>query len=517
MAFSLDPLSVNTPSLATPSPIKFSRMLFLALAGACLPLSLAPFDWWWLGVLVMAALVAGLDRSSAKHSFFLGWIFGSASFLTGVSWVYIAIHDFGATPAYLALPMTAIFCIFLGIVPALFCYAYSRWVRDGRGGRILGFAAMWVLCEWLRGWIFTGFPWLYLGYSQLNTPLSGWSPVVGVYGLSFWVALSGAALAQFLIAPNKTKLSSAAPLLACALLFGQGYLLKQTEWTQAKDVAPLRIGAVQSNISQEKKWAYTQYWATLELYDQASEKLWADADLVIWPEAAIPALYHNAQSFFDYIAERAAANDSALITGVPTRFDENMYNSAMVISGGEGIYHKQRLVPFGEYVPLGQYIHGLLKIFDLPLSSFSRGGAEQSHLAVKGWELAPSICYEIAYPDLIAQSARGSDVLFTISNDAWFGHSIGPDQHMQMAQMRALENGRELIRVTSTGITALVDHQGNIRSRVPSFTETALRGEVHAREGSTPFTRYGSTPIILLCFALILAARIKPRQSPRPS
>ncbi len=465
----------------------------------------------------MAALAAGLNRAGPKHSFLLGWSFGSGSFLTGVSWVYIAMHDFGATPAYLALPMTAVFCIFLGLVPALFCYAYSRWVRDGKAGRILGFAAIWVLCEWLRGWLFTGFPWLYLGYGHLHTALAGWSPVVGVYGLSFWVALSGAALAQVIIAPPSAKRPSVVALLGCALLFGQGYLLAQNEWTQATAKEPLRISAVQSNISQEKKWAYTQYWATLELYDQASEKLWADSDLVIWPEAAIPALYHNAQSFFDYIAERAAANNSALITGVPTRFDEKMHNSAMVISGGEGIYHKQRLVPFGEYVPLSSYIQGLLKIFDLPLSSFSRGGSDQAHLSVKGWQLAPSICYEIAYPDLIAQSARDSDVLFTISNDAWFGHSIGPDQHMQMAQMRALENGRELIRVTSTGISAIVDHHGNIRTRVPSFTQTALRGEVYAREGSTPFTRYGSTPIILLCFALILCARIGAKQSPRPS
>ena len=264
---------------------------------------------------------------------------------------------------------------------------------------------------------------------------------------------------------------------------------------------------MQSNISQEKKWAYTQYWATLEQYDLASEELWPDSDLVIWPEAAIPTLYHNALSYFEYIAERAEANNSALITGVPTRTKEDMHNSVMVISGGEGIYHKQRLVPFGEYVPLAHYLRGLIAFFDLPMSSFNRGDPDQGHLQVKGWQLAPSICYEIAYPDLVAQSARHSDLLFTISNDAWFGRSIGPDQHMQMAQMRSLENGRELIRVTSTGITAIVDHHGNIRTRIPSFTAGNLKGVVHARNGTTPFTRYGSAPIIVLCFGLVLCAR----------
>jgi len=483
------------------------KYLFVAVAGASLTLSLAPFDWWWTAIIAMAALAASMNTASSKQGFLLSWCFGSASFATGVSWVYVAMHDFGETSAILATLMTGVFCIGLGLVPALLGYCYCRWVRDGNAGRTLGFAALWVLSEWLRGWVFTGFPWLYLGYGHLHTAMAGWSPVVGVYGLSFWVALSGSAIALCITAPKALKRHGYASLAACVALFGLGFSLQKHEWTTADSKAPLRIGAVQSNISQEKKWAYTQYWATLEQYDNASEELWADSDLVIWPEAAIPALYHNALSYFDYIAERAEANNSALITGIPTRFDENMYNSVMVISGGEGIYHKQRLVPFGEYVPLSHYIRGVIKFFDLPMSSFSRGGPDQAHLQVKGWQLAPSICYEIAYPDLVARSAGDSDLLFTISNDAWFGHSIGPDQHMQMAQMRALENGRELIRVTSTGITALVDHHGNIRTRIPSFTAGNLKGVVHARSGTTPFTRYGSMPIIVLCVGLVLCAR----------
>lgn len=494
--------------------MKISHYVFAATAGASITLSLAPFDWWWIAIFAMAALAACLNTTTAKQGFMRAWCFGSASFATGVSWVYIAMHDFGETPSMLAVPMTAIFCIGLGLIPALFGYCYSRWIRDGIAGKTLGFAALWVIFEWLRGWIFTGFPWLYLGYGHLHTPMAGWSPVIGVYGLSFWVALSGAALALCLTAPAALKPYGYSTLAACLALFGLGFSLQKQEWTLAADTPPLRIGAVQSNISQEKKWAYTQYWATLEQYDLASEELWPDSDLVIWPEAAIPALYHNALSYFDYIAERAQANNSALITGVPTRFEEDMYNSVMVISGGEGIYHKQRLVPFGEYVPLSHYIRGLIKFFDLPMSSFTRGGSDQGHLNVKGWQLAASICYEIAYPDLISDSARNSDLLFTISNDAWFGHSIGPDQHMQMAQMRALENGRELIRVTSTGITAIVDHHGNIRTRIPSFEAGNLKGIVHARSGTTPFTRYGSTPIIILCGALVICAGFLRRSNP---
>ena len=314
--------------------MKISHYAFVAVAGASLTLSLAPFDWWWTAIIAMAALAASLNSATAKQGFMLGWTFGSASFATGVSWVYVAMHDFGGTSVALAIPMTALFCIGLGLVPALFAYIYCRWVRDGIAGKTLGFAAMWVLAEWLRGWIFTGFPWLYLGYGHLHTAMAGWSPVIGVYGLSFWVALSGAAIAFSITAPAQLKRHGYASIAACVALFALGFSLQNHEWTTADAKPPLRIGAVQSNISQEKKWAYTQYWATLEQYDLASEELWADSDLVIWPEAAIPTLYHNALSYFEYIAERAEANNSALITGVPTRTKEDMHNSVMVISGG---------------------------------------------------------------------------------------------------------------------------------------------------------------------------------------
>jgi apolipoprotein N-acyltransferase len=489
------------------------NLLLCLLAGATFPLSLAPFDWWGFGVLSLATLAFALRDAAPRRGAFLAWIYGSASFATGVSWIYIAMHDFGDTSALLSGLMTAIFCLGLGAIPAAFGYCYCRWVRGHRRIQILGFATAWVLFEWLRGWLLTGFPWLYSGYGHLHTALAGWAPITGIHGLNLWVALAGAATAHWASSlPQNLKGkhwralgASTLPLLGCFALYFLGDSLKSIEWTRDAGRPPLKVGAVQSNITQDQKWAYTQYWATLELYDQASEGLWQGNDLVIWPEAAVPALYHHALPFFDYMRERAELNDTALVTGVPTRDGDDMYNSVMVISGGSGIYNKQRLVPFGEYVPLARFIRGLIPFFDLPLSSFSRGGPGQQPLEVKGWQLAPSICYEIVYPDLVARGAQNADLLFTISNDAWFGHSIGPAQHMEMAQMRALENGRELIRVTSTGITATVDHRGNIRERLPAFTRADLRTTVHARSGQTPFNRHGSLPVLGLC-ALLLAA-----------
>jgi apolipoprotein N-acyltransferase len=460
-----------------------------------------------MGIVSLAALAFLLSNATPKQGWLLGWAHGSGNFLVGVSWIYIAIHDFGYHPVILSAIMTAAFCIAMGLITGLVGYVYCRWIRDGRAGRVLGFAACWVLFEWLRSWLFTGFPWLLAGYSQLHTPLGAWAPVAGVFALSFWVALSGAAFALLVQAPRKGL-----PALLASLLFaGLALSLHAIEWTQAADKAPLRIGALQSNIPQDKKWKDEEYWATLDYYDVASRELWSTTDLVIWPEAAIPSLYHHALPYFDYIREQANTGGSALISGVPTRNGDDIYNSVLVISGGEGIYNKQRLVPFGEYVPLREFMGSLISLFDLPLSSFSRGGDDQALLQVKNWKLAASICYEIVYPDLIAKSANGADVLFTISNDGWFGDSIGPDQHMQMAQMRALENGRELIRVTSTGITGLIDHHGNLTKRIASFEQATLTGVVHAREGQTPFTRYGSIPILVLC-GLLVGIAIMTRQ-----
>lgn len=488
--------------------------LLLAVASGCLvPLSLAPFSFWGFGILALTGLVLSLRTAAPRQAMLLAWLFGTVSFAAGVSWVFVAMHSYGEVSAPLAVIMTGLFCAGLGLIPALFGYVYARWLRGSALVQPLGFAAGWTVFEWLRGWILTGFPWLYIGYGHVHSPLAGWAPVLGIHGLNFIVALSAAALAALFLSLRQSAAKTPALLavLGCTALYALGASLNTVEWTQPSDRPPLSIGAVQANIDQGQKWAYSNYWQTLELYDQASEALWPLVDVVIWPEAAIPALYHHAEPFFDYMRERAERNDTTLITGVPTRNGEAMHNSVLVVSGGEGIYHKQRLVPFGEYVPLGNLIRGLIPFFDLPMSSFSLGGADQQPLNARGWQLAPSICYEIVYPDLVARGAQDVDLLFTISNDAWFGHSLGPEQHMQMAQMRALENGRELVRVTGSGITATVDHRGNILERAPAFTATNLVAEVHARQGQTPFNRFGSAPVLalagLLCLAQLLANR----------
>ena len=221
-------------------------------------------------------------------------------------------------------------------------------------------------------------------------------------------------------------------------------------------------------------------------------------DIVIWPEAAIPGYLQRAQPFLQPLVERAANSETALITGVPSRppGGDAYYNSIVALGHGRGEYHKQRLVPFGEYVPMEQLLRGLIAFFDLPMSSFSPGPEGQGPLRVGAYRAAPFICYEIVYAEQVASAARDADLMITISNDSWFGDSIGPLQHLQITQMRALENGRYILRGTNNGVSAIIDHQGRIVKRSEQFVATTLVGEVNVMLGNTPFGSFGTTPMI---------------------
>jgi apolipoprotein N-acyltransferase len=265
---------------------------------------------------------------------------------------------------------------------------------------------------------------------------------------------------------------------------------------------------VQADIQQEVKWNPQHYRDTLAQYQALSAPLWPQVQIVIWPEAAIPNYYDAAADFFARQVAAARPYGTALISGVPYRTpptpaqpDGGIYNSAIALGNGSGVYHKQHLVPFGEYVPLEHWLRGLIAFFDLPMSDFQAGPPGQPPLRAAGITLAPYLCYEIVYPDLV-RHAR-ADVLLTLSNDAWFGRSIGPLQHLQMARMRALENGRQLIRATGNGVTALIDEHGAITARLPQFEPAVLTGSVQPLRGATPFSRTGSLPVLLLCLLSI--------------
>ena len=380
---------------------------------------------------------------------------------------------------------------------------YVRFVRALPGGMLVGFPVTWVLSEWLRSWLLTGFPWLYLGYAHIDTPIAGWAPIVGVFGLSFICALTGICL--FLAWRSRQAIACVTYAVIVITLWAGGAVLKPMEWVVKGSEQPLHVVIYQPNVPQEHKWDPAWYRPILRQLQEASESHYG-ADILVWPESAIPNYYQRAREFLDPIAQRAADNETTLITGLPSMADEgeNYYNSAIALGQGEGVYHKKHLVPFGEYVPLEGLLRGLIAFFDLPMSAFSSGASDQAPLRAGAYRVAPYICYEVVYPELVARSARDSDLLITISNDSWFGNSIGPLQHLQIAQMRALENGRYMIRGTNNGVSALIDHRGQILAQTEQFVEATLEGEVEVMLGNTPFGSFGVTPIIVGCWITLL-------------
>ena len=498
--------------------------LLACLAGVLLPFSLAPY-----GVVVLAPLSVLLllltVMQPAQWQQLSVWrltgryfLYGVGSFGVGVSWVYVSIHDYGYTSVALAIFVTVLWVLGLSMVLALPWWVWHRCVvqRQQKGvmdcGLLAGFAAVWVLNEWVRSWLLTGFPWLYIGYSQTLTWLGGWAPLLGVFGVSLMTVLPVVLLFGALQSPSVKSVSCCVAVTVLALLGGR--YCGEHAWTTPQPTATQAVSLIQGNVLQEQKWRPEQRQAIRQLYRNMTEPELVPGQLVVWPEAAIPELYTPAHPFFTEMQTQLQQRGGALIAGVPSLHYDNegrrmYYNSLLSLGEAQGFYHKRRLVPFGEYVPLQDWVEGLLDFFKLPISDFRRGPAEQTNLSTGSLTVAGSICYEIAYPDLVAEQAGTADFLLTVSNDSWFGHSIGPHQHLQMAQMRARENGRILLRATSNGITAIVQPTGEISASLPQFQPGILHGRVMAYAGQTPFQRTGSWPALLLCVGLFCASVLR--------
>lgn len=487
-----------------PIPL-ISAMIFALLAGAIFPLALSPYHWWPLALLSPALFYVLLSQRSAKHAFWIGQSYGFGLWSVGAFWLYTSVHVYGDTSAIVSLGMIAFVGMAMGVFSAIQAYIYRRFFGESP----LTFAPLWVMGEWVKTWIFTGFPWLFAGYAFTTYQLDNFAPLAGIYAVSFVVIFIAAALIEAI----KGKLFWILPsILLVMIAVGLGHIT----WTTPKNNKPLSVSLVQGNIPQDLKWLTEYQGETLSIYATLSQKEWG-RDLVVWPESSIPMFQTDVQPFLDAVDEHAKAHGSAWVTGIPYAQEDsynpvtNSYNefyNSILAEGADshGLYKKQRLVPFGEYIPLSGALFWVLPSMqnDITMASFSAGDDDQQPLIVKGHRLAAAICYEIAYPNLTRKNALNSDFLVTISNDAWFTGSDGPWQHLQMAQMRAKETGRWIIRATNTGVTAFINDQGHIVKRLPQDVRDVLRGELPAMQGKTPYMRFGDWPILLISGLLLL-------------
>ncbi len=488
-------------------------------------LSLAPFNYWVCGLLsltLFAWLYLFASRGQpmrGRSALWLAFCFGLGLYATGGSWVYVSITNFGNSSSPLGFALTGGFVALMAALLAAPFYFLGRFTAN-KFSFALAFAALWFISEWFRSWMFTGFPWLFAGYAHLGTWMSGWAPVLSVYGIGLLLALSGAVLALAIggcLAPLKRP-AHIALIGAAVLPWPLGAALANIQWTQAEG-GIITVGLVQANIPQEKKWLPEFRGETISRYQEGTRALSErDVDVIIWPEAALPMLYGQAPNLMQALQRNAEKTGIDLISGI--LYDAHntedgtrkVHNSAAVFGRSPSVYHKRHLVPFGEYVPLENLIRGTIEFFNLPTSFIRSGPDQQGPLNAGGASWAPLICYEIVYPRLVADSALSSQVLLTISNDAWFGDSIGPLQHMQMAQMRALETGRYLVRGTNTGVTAIVDPRGQIIEQLPQFERSNMTGDIRAMRGSTPFMLAGIFSVFALALPMLALALLFSRK-----
>lgn len=494
---------------ASPIKLPIGLLLLIAwLAGAMFSFSLAPYGYWVLALVSPAILYALLlSPMSNKRAFLIGEAYGMGLWCVGAFWLYTAIHTYGETPAVFALLAIVMMGLFMGLFHGVMAWFFHAHL----GKQPFAFAAIWVAQEWLKTWVFTGFPWLFVGYAFTEQYwLSSIAPVFGVFAVSFLAVLFAASAVE--VARRRAGFFIAAILF---VLSTTALWQINPQWTQAKDTPNLKVSLIQGNIPQDIKWLTEYQYETLEIYAKLTSTEW-DSDVIIWPESAIPMFQTQAMAFINKIDQIAQETDTAWITGIPFKDDEKynpqvdfyppFYNSVLALGkGGEGLYKKQRLVPFGEYIPF----EGVLNLFpnlagSQDIMSYRRGNAQQAPLKVRGHNVGSALCYEVAYPETTRKNAMNTDFLLTISNDAWFGSSAGPLQHLQMVQMRSLETGRWFVRGTNTGVTAIINERGKIVDQAPQFKRTVLRGEVQARTGQTPFMRYGQYPILGFISVLLL-------------
>jgi apolipoprotein N-acyltransferase len=463
----------------------------LTVAGFA-PLGAAPIPFATLAFL----LILWRSSSSARDAFQIGFAFGAGLFGAGVSWVYVSLHDFGMMPAPLAALGTLAFCAILALYPAGAGWCLLRLRPESPSGAVIAFAAVWTLFEWIRGWLFTGVPWLAVGYSQAGSPLAGLATVTGVYGVSFATALCSGLLWMLASGTRRARIASA---VALVLAFGTGYLLSRIAWTTPQG-APFRVALLQGNIPQDLKFQAERYAATLATYRRMIEA--SRARLIVLPETAIPRFLDAVDpEYLKDIARIAVERNADVLIGVPVRDAGGRYFNSVVSAGASPAqrYDKSHLVPFGEFVPSG--FGWIVKALTIPLSDFSLGPENPRPLALAGQRVAPNICWEDAFGEEIIRQLPEATLLVNVSNVAWFGDSLAPSQHLQISRMRAIETGRTMLRATNTGVTAIVDPHGQVVARLPQFTEGVLSGEVLGYAGATPYVRFGNVPIVILCLA----------------
>lgn len=480
---------------------KYVGEIIALFSGIILTFAFAPFRIFPLGIISPALFLIALLNLTPKRALLRGWLFGVGLLGSGVYWVFISLRVYGYSSIFFATLTTIILIAAFAFYYGVQGYLLARFFPKTTISKcLLVFPTLWVLSEWIRSWLFTGFPWLSLGYSQITSPLKGLAPIFGIYGISFAsVFTSGAlvALIYFYKTINKTIIIS-----SILLLWIISYVLFYVPWTHPLP-KNMSVALVQGNIPQQQKWKPEQIDNILQTYWRLTQKAWRN-QIIIWPEAAIIITDRDAKSYLEMVNEAAIKHKAAILTGIPIYKNFQFFNGMIALGEGQGYYLKRHLLPFGDYIPLRLLFSVFSAFVQIPMSDFTHGPEQQPVLTAQNIPIAAFICYEIVFPEEVIKSLPAAQLLVLITDDSWFGKSIASAQHLEMGQMRALETGRYLLFCSNSGITAIINPKGNLQATAPEFEEYILTGTIQPMVGTTPFVLWGNYPVILLpLFGLI--------------
>lgn len=472
--------------------------------GALLSLGFAPFDAWPLALACTAYLFLAWHEATPGRAAKAGFAFTAGTYLAGTYWLYHSIYEIGHAPIALTIFAMLGLVAIMASYTALLGYALARWVRraDALAWLLILPAAV-VLLEWFRGWFLSGFPWLSLGYSHLDTPLAGFAPVGGIYSVSFAVAVSAGGIVTLILGARRARITAVGVLIG---LWLAGFALWGHAWTSPVG-QPVSVAVVQGAVPQEMKWNQAQFEATLELYRDLTRPH-LGSKIIVWPESALAAPVHMIGDYLSARWSEAKSRGSTLVLG-QLRHDPRRdvyYNAVLSLDDEPQWYAKRRLVPLSEYFPVPEFVRGWLKGLDLPYSGFEAGGRLQPALRAGGEKLGASVCYEDAYASDQLAVLKDATLLVNVTNDAWFGDSTAAHQHLQISRMRALEAGRVLLRAANDGISAIIGPDGSLQNTLPRFKPGVLAGTVQPRQGLTPYARAGNWPIVILSLAVLIWA-----------
>ncbi len=487
------------------------RKYLLALfCGLLFPLGFAPFDYWPLTILSISLALYLVSERVEKNTFLLGFFYGIGQWGFGISWVYVSIHYHGNQGILSSLFITTLFIFFLSLYTGLTFYLIKKFRTSNKNlNYLLFFPVVWVTVEIIRSYLFTGFPWLLVGTSLAGTSVGGWIPILGTYGVSILIVMISGSLV--LIFGSKEKMYWP-PALIIAIILLSSFTLNRINWT--KEISIIQASIYQPNLTLKEKWSSDGVRQTMSMINSSISDA-QEGEFIFFPETAIIFDKGDLHAWISDIEKEAKSRNISLISGIIAKDVQNpdlieRYNRIEGFGAIKGHYDKTHLVPFGEYIPLRRYLDKILDILGINLIN-TLPGESYSLLKAHNIAISASICYEIAFSDLVRKTAKKSNLLVTISNDTWFGASIGPEQHLEIAQSRAQEHQKSLVRATNSGISAIIGRKGNVVNRQGFFEDKQIKESVSIYEGKTPFSIVGNYfiygYIILIYMYLLLYKR----------